>query len=593
MTKKYWIQVLVCFLVILIGSVLGVYYYQEYISPESFTIGSMSNGTYKELAIKDYLSDDTVLFSQNINDVSFSINDDTATYDYNFDAKEFNGLEKDYLIYVNNYIINDITTNAGTISGAYKINFQDIDNETLCSSNISISFTFRSLSSVLRVSLPASDIGYLLNYFKSDNFIITLAESPFDFGNKEGEVDEKVNQIIELSNEVNSLSNQITVLNSKIAEYIQDIADLTVSDEDKTEQILELQENISSLQTQITTLTTKLTEKSEQLETIQTENADLLEENTSLSALVTNQQQTITSLNQTIIQLQNQVAYYEELLEAYQDSEKLIVTFTVDGSAYEVQLVDENGYATQPETDPTKEGYVFEFWSIDGINEFNFSSTPITSNITIEAVFEKLIKVVFINGNSEILSNYYEKNSEIILPENPSRENYTFLGWTIDETTLVDFEAFNLTENTIFYALFGGYKTYQYNSFDQFEQSASDCLYFGNYTFNISESQSKNLYIFELDLNSIYNYDLLIGKEFTLTIYTTGPDDVIASPTSMAGYYTIEINSFDEEYFQFDDVCSLKLSSDGILTLTSYYSIEAPYRLSCAIGSLSIYEKTL
>ena len=387
MTKKYWIQVLVCFLVILIGSVLGVYYYQEYISPESFTIGSMSNGTYKELAIKDYLSDDTVLFSQNINDVSFSINDDTATYDYNFDAKEFNGLEKDYLIYVNNYIINDITTNAGTISGAYKINFQDIDNETLCSSNISISFTFRSLSSVLRVSLPASDIGYLLNYFKSDNFIITLAESPFDFGNKEGEVDEKVNQIIELSNEVNSLSNQITVLNSKIAEYIQDIADLTVSDEDKTEQILELQENISSLQTQITTLTTKLTEKSEQLEMIQTENADLLEENTSLSALVTNQRQTITSLNQTIIQLQNQVAYYEELLEAYQDSEKLIVTYTVDDTAYEVQLVDENGYATQPETDPTKEGYVFEFWSIDGVTAFSFETTQITTNTTLIAVF--------------------------------------------------------------------------------------------------------------------------------------------------------------------------------------------------------------
>ncbi len=103
MTKKYWIQVIVCFLVILIGSVLGVYYYQEYISPESFTIGTISNGTYKELAIKDYLSDDTVLFSQNINDVSFSIDEGTATYDYNFDATEFNGLEKSYLIYVLQY----------------------------------------------------------------------------------------------------------------------------------------------------------------------------------------------------------------------------------------------------------------------------------------------------------------------------------------------------------------------------------------------------------------------------------------------------------------------------------------------------------
>lgn len=387
MTKKYWLQVIVCICIILIGTVLGIYYYQEYIAPESYTIGSITAGTYKELEIKDYLSDDTVLFSQNINDVSFKIDNGTATYDYNFDPKDFNGLENNYLIYVNNYIINDLTTNAGTISGVYNLNYFDINNDSLCDSNITISFTFRSLSSVLRVSLPENDIGYLMNYFKTDNFIITLAISPFTFGDKEGEVDEKVNQIIELSNEVNSLSNQITVLNSKIAKYIQDIADLTVSDEDKTEQILELQENISSLQTQITTLTNKLTEKSNQLETIQTENADLLEENSSLSALVTNQQQTITALNQTITQLQNQVTYYEQLLEVYQDSEKLIVTYTVDGSAYEVQLVAENGYATEPQTDPIKEGYVFEFWSLDGSTAFNFESTPITSNTTLIAVF--------------------------------------------------------------------------------------------------------------------------------------------------------------------------------------------------------------
>ena len=396
MTKKYWIQVLVCFLVILIGSVLGVYYYQEYISPESFTIGTISNGTYKELAIKDYLSDDTVLFSQNINDVSFSISENTATYDYNFDSKEFNGLEIDYLIYVNNYIINDITTNAGTISGTYEINFQDVDNETLCSSNISISFTFRSLSSVLRVSLPASDIGYLLNYFKSDNFIITLAESPFDLGDKDGEIDEKVQQIIDLTNQIAGLNEDIVELQGEIADKVQEIADLNDDLANKDEIIAGLQNDIEELQAQVRQLQGSLSEKTQLLEDLQAEYdqleddyGELDDEYVALGDLYDQALATIESLQSQVLELEQQVAYYEELLEAYQNSEKLIVTFTVDDFAYEVQLVDENEYATKPEIDPVKAEYTFVFWSLDGINEFNFSTTPITNDITLVAVFKQ------------------------------------------------------------------------------------------------------------------------------------------------------------------------------------------------------------
>lgn len=450
MTKKYWMQLIVCFCIILIGTVLGVYYYQEYIAPESYTIGTITTGTYKELEIKDYLSDDTVLFSQNINDVSFSISNNTATYDYNFETKEFNGLEKNYLIYVNNYIVNNITTNAGTISGSYTINFQDVENETLCSSDISISFAFRSLSSTLKVSLPSSDIGYLMNYFKTDNFIITLAISPFTFGNKDGEVDEKVNQIIELSNEVNTLSSQISILNSQITDYIQDIADLTTAGEDKSEQIIQLQNNISNLQSQISDLTNQLLEKTQQLETIQSDNSELLEENSSLNALVTNQQQTIATLNQTITQLQNQVTYYEQLLEAYQNSTKLIVTYTIDDIAYEVQLVEENGYATKPQSDPIKEGYVFEFWSIDGITAFNFETTQITTNTTIVAVFSKLHTVKFMYEDEEYTTQTI-KNGEKLTEVNIESTTYkVFKGWLLNGQS-VDFNTHVvLTDETVY-----------------------------------------------------------------------------------------------------------------------------------------------
>ena len=458
MTKKYWIQVIVCFLVILIGSVLGVYYYQEYISPESFTIGTISNGTYKELAIKDYLSDDTVLFSQNINDVSFSIDDGTATYDYNFDATEFNGLEKSYLIYVNNYIINDITTNAGTISGTYKINFQDVDNETLCSSNISISFTFRSLSSVLRVSLPASDIGYLLNYFKSDNFIITLAESPFDFGNKDGEIDEKVQQIIDLTNQIAGLNEDIVELQGEIADKVQEIADLNEDLANKDEIIAGLQNDIEELQAQVQQLQGSLSEKTQQLEDLQAEYdqleddyGELNDEYVALGNLYDQALATIESLQSQVLELEQQVTYYEELLEAYQNSEKLIVTFTVDDFAYEVQLVDENEYVTKPETDPTKEGYSFEFWSLDGATEFNFSTTPITADTTIVAVFSKLHTVTFMYEDEEYTTQTVKHGEKLTEVEVSSTTYKVFKGWLLNNK-YVNFDTHVVTEDEILHA---------------------------------------------------------------------------------------------------------------------------------------------
>ncbi len=601
MTKKYWIQVIVCSLVILIGSVLGVYYYQEYISPESFTIGTISNGTYKELAIKDYLSDDTVLFSQNINDVSFKIDNATATYDYNFDPKEFNGLEKDYLIYVNNYIINDITTNAGTISGTYKINFQDVDNETLCSSNISISFTFRSLSSVLRVSLPASDIGYLLNYFKSDNFIISLAESPFDFGNKDGEVDEKIEQIIDLTNQIARLNEDIVELQGEIADKVQEIADLNEDLANKDEIIAGLQNDIEELQAQVQQLQGNLTEKTQQLEDLQAEYdqledgyGELNDEYVALGNLYDQALATIESLQSQVLELEQQVTYYEELLEAYQNSEKLIVTFTVDDFAYEVQLVDENEYVTKPETDPTKEGYSFEFWSADGVNEFNFSTTPITTDTTIVAVFEKLISVIFQNGDTQLSNNYYEANTTIILPEDPERVNCDFIGWTLDDgETIVDFDEFQLTEDVVFKAVFGHWSSVIFNSFEGFVADYSQnfsnpsCFMIAEYN---QSSTDDSLYF---DLHDLLkgSYSLLETRDFKIEIFSVCSDGfALVLPASVV------ISEFDTSYdFPDGSVSTLILNSDGTLRLNLNASKEhlMSSEFYFAIGSITTYEYQL
>ena len=64
------------------------------------------------------------------------------------------------------------------------------------------------------------------------------------------------------------------------------------------------------------------------------------------------------------------------------------VTFDSDGgSEVEAQEVEENATAEKP-ADPTKEGFTFKGWQLDG-KDFDFS-TPITEDITLKAVWEKV-----------------------------------------------------------------------------------------------------------------------------------------------------------------------------------------------------------
>ncbi len=558
MTKKHYIQIAVMSLIILIGSVLFAYYYNAYVAPESFVVGSAEVDDYKSLTIKDYLSEGDVIFSQNINDVSFTSRDGTASYNFNFEPKEFNGLEHNYIIYVNDYIVNNITQNAGTISGTHTMNFLDVDSDILCSSDISITFALRSLSSSLNVSLPAEDLGYLMNYFKSDNFIITLALSPFEFGNKDGEVDEKVNQIIVLTNQVNSLSGQINTLNGQITDYVQQIADLTNAGADKDEQIAELQSNISTLQSQITSLNSQLSEKSEQLTTIQTENAELLEENTSLNALVTSQQETIASLNQAISQLQYQVSYYEELLEAYQNSEKLAVTFKVDNEAYLVQLVDLLGYPTEP-IEPTKENHDFLGWSLNGTDVVDITTIQVNQDITFIAVFEKLIQVTYMNG-AEVEIVYVSANATLVEPEIPVREGYEFLGWSLtnEEVNYIDFDTFTVEEDCVLTALFGKNVNLEQSDFGRWIN-----IYTKNgnsYSFNVfNEFQSDYGYI-DLDYSKS-NYSIVIAS-FEGVSGTTS-NNYYANTLSFGTTHTITPTSSG---YSVTGSCYITMNNNGDLT---------------------------
>jgi len=108
------------------------------------------------------------------------------------------------------------------------------------------------------------------------------------------------------------------------------------------------------------------------------------------------------------------------------------VEFDEDGgSNIKDQWIDEGGKAKKP-SNPTKEGYTFKEWQFNG-RTYDFSA-PVTSNITLKAVWEKQkVTVKFdSNGGSSVASVTIDYTDKVSKPADPTRAGYEFLYWTFN-----------------------------------------------------------------------------------------------------------------------------------------------------------------
>lgn len=128
-----------------------------------------------------------------------------------------------------------------------------------------------------------------------------------------------------------------------------------------------------------------------------------------------------------------------------EDSKKTYtVTFDTDGgNKISSKKVVEGNKVSKP-INPTKSGYTFEGWTLNG-KTYNFSS-KVNSNITLKAVWKKnedkpVIEVTKYtvtfdtDGGSSISSQTIEEGKTISKPSNPTKSGYTFVGWTLNGST--------------------------------------------------------------------------------------------------------------------------------------------------------------
>ena len=124
----------------------------------------------------------------------------------------------------------------------------------------------------------------------------------------------------------------------------------------------------------------------------------------------------------------------KEVVEDYETTvEKYAVIFDTDGGSNVSSIKIEGNNIINKPNDPTKSGYRFIEWQLDG-KTFDFN-TKITKDITLKAVWEKIITytVTFdTNGGSNIKSIVVEKNNTINKPSNPIKEGYDFVEWQLN-----------------------------------------------------------------------------------------------------------------------------------------------------------------
>ena len=158
------------------------------------------------------------------------------------------------------------------------------------------------------------------------------------------------------------------------------------------EQVIDLKEQIqilindkNELIVQVTNLQNEIKDK---LDIIANKDGDISDLKDDISKL----QENITNLNLQIAEKDNKIKYYQELLEAYQDSDKLIVSFIIPGieidNVYDVQVVDEGETLGEVVTPDYDKG-TFLGWSLEPYGEIvSLSTLQINENTNIYAVFD-------------------------------------------------------------------------------------------------------------------------------------------------------------------------------------------------------------
>lgn len=297
------------------------------------------------------------------------------------------------------------------------------------------------------------------------NEVIELQQSGLD---KDIEISQLNTQISNLQLQISTLQTTITLnnqtiesLNTQIGNYQTQIANLQQqiannanSIKDYSDQISALQKTIAYLESYIDSLVSENQSVVRFMYNGSVYNMQII--NNGSTAMVTNPEDTnYIKFNYWMINnLETDPTEYvitEETefvanLTYYYD-----VKFMNIDTPMSSQIIVENGKAEKP-SDPTRTGYTFKGWSIDGVTVVDPTTVPITDDTIFTALWVKVNTVTFNDGTSSTTQSI-ETGDYPSVPATPTKDGYRFLGWSLDGSSVIDPTTVAITEDTTFTAL--------------------------------------------------------------------------------------------------------------------------------------------
>ena len=165
---KWW-QWLICVVLIIAGTFCAID------TVKYFLAGSKTYGDYKY--VPNYYSS---FYKENL--VAMALTDEDGdgyyTYTKKTDVKDFDGLSHDYTLLVNEVCCYTTDVKAGAISGVFKVDLKNIDNEVTSSFEVNISIAFYESGTTIIVGIDDINNSLLAfeEYVSNNGFIVEIVE---------------------------------------------------------------------------------------------------------------------------------------------------------------------------------------------------------------------------------------------------------------------------------------------------------------------------------------------------------------------------------------------------------------------------------
>jgi len=160
-----WYTYLFCFILIAVGVFCGIELYKE-VKAESYVNG--------QIDISNKFSQESFNYSSTSVTFYHDLYDDTEIYSFEKDllkVDDFNGLEKEYQIILNDYILIGSEINAGSVFSTITMDFYDTEGQMIHQSTMQISIQFLSNKTQLSLATTGESSAKFLEQYFADNGI--------------------------------------------------------------------------------------------------------------------------------------------------------------------------------------------------------------------------------------------------------------------------------------------------------------------------------------------------------------------------------------------------------------------------------------